>query len=60
MKKPWQTPELVVLFKGRPEETLLCHCKYKSVPPVAPYNHKDSCYQNPMCCSACSSTKYAS
>ncbi|MBM3305433.1 MAG: hypothetical protein FJY79_05770 [Candidatus Aminicenantes bacterium] len=60
MKKPWPTPELVVLFKGRPEETLLCHCKYRNTPPVAPYNHKDSCYQNPTCCSACSSTTYAS
>ncbi len=35
MKKEWQTPELVVLFKGRPEETLLCHCKHKTAPPVA-------------------------
>ena len=43
MKKKWQTPELIVLFKGRPEETLLCHCKHKTAPPVAPYNHKDNC-----------------
>jgi len=60
MKKKWQTPELVVLFKGRPEETLLCHCKYRNTAPVAPYTHKDSCYQNPACCSNCSDTRYAS
>jgi hypothetical protein len=60
MKKQWLTPELVVLFKGRPEETLLCHCKYKTTPPVAPYNHKDNCTSNPLCCQACADNRYAS
>ena len=60
MKKQWQTPELVVLFKGRPEETLLCHCKHTTAPPVSPYNHKDNCTSNPLCCQACSDVRYAS
>ena len=50
MKKQWKTLSLIVLFKGRPEETLLCHCKHKTAPPVAPYNHKDNCTSNPTCC----------
>jgi hypothetical protein len=60
MKKQWRTPHLIVLFKGRPEETLLCHCKHKTAPPVAPYNHKDNCTSNPLCCQACADVRYAS
>ncbi len=60
MKKQWRTPELIVLFKGRPEETLLCNCKHVTAPPVAPYSHKDNCTSNPLCCVACSSVSYAS
>jgi hypothetical protein len=57
MKKHWRTPELVILFKGRPEEGLLCHCKHMTAPPVAPYNHKNNCTSNPLCCQACSDTR---
>jgi hypothetical protein len=27
---------------------------------VAPYNHKDNCTSNPLCCQACSDISYAS
>jgi hypothetical protein len=26
-KKPWQTPELIVLVRSRPEESVLVNCK---------------------------------
>lgn len=27
MKKPWQTPELIVLVRNKPEEAVLTACK---------------------------------
>jgi hypothetical protein len=60
MKNKWKTPELIVLFKGRPEETLLCHCKHTTAPPVAPYTHKNNCTSGRRRCQACSDTRYAS
>lgn len=32
MKKPWEKPELVVLVKARPEESVLDPCKFKTFP----------------------------
>lgn len=29
-KKAWQTPELIVLVRSRPEEAVLATCKYKT------------------------------
>jgi hypothetical protein len=60
MKKPWQTPELVILFRGRPEEAVLCNCKHANNPAVAPHNFRDSCNISSTCCSACQNTTAAS
>jgi hypothetical protein len=60
MKKPWKTPELVILFRGRPEESVLVHCKHKNNPPVAPGSYHDDCNTNPACCSACQSNRNSS
>ncbi len=60
MKKPWETPELIVLFRGRPEESVLTHCKHKASPPVAPGAHHDDCNTNPASCTACQSNRNAS
>ena len=60
MKKPWKTPELVILFRGRPEESVLIHCKHKNNPPVAPATYHDDCNTNPASCSACHSNRSAS
>jgi hypothetical protein len=60
MKKPWKTPELVILFRGRPEESVLVHCKHKNNPPVAPGSYHDDCNTNPASCSACQSNRNSS
>ncbi len=52
-KKKWATPELVILFRGRPEESLLTHCKHGKNPAVAPYVYHGDCCTNPTCCYAC-------
>jgi hypothetical protein len=31
-KKPWQTPELIVLVRSRPEEAVLAGCKMSTSP----------------------------
>ncbi len=43
MKKTWHTPELVILFRGRPEEAVLCNCKHQNTAAVAPHSYRDSC-----------------
>jgi hypothetical protein len=60
MKKPWQTPELVILFRGRPEEAVLCNCKHANTAAVAPHSYRDSCNISATCCSACQNTTAAS
>jgi hypothetical protein len=41
MKKTWTKPELIVIFRGKPEENVLCACKY---PAAGPYpNSQGSC-----------------
>jgi hypothetical protein len=60
MKKPWHTPELVILFRGRPEEAVLCICKHACTPAVSPQNFRDSCNLSITCCSACQNTSAAS
>jgi len=60
MKKPWQTPELVILFRGRPEEAVLCNCKHANAAAVAPHSFKDSCNISATCCSACQNTSAVS
>jgi hypothetical protein len=60
MKKPWQTPELVILYRGRPEESVLTHCKHSNNPPLAPSAFHDDCNTSVTSCSACQSNKAAS
>lgn len=60
MKKRWETPELVVLFRGRPEESVLTHCKHANNPPVSPQSFQGDCNSNPASCSACQSNRAAS
>ena len=60
VKKPWNKPELIILFRGRPEESVLCHCKHKCHIPVAPGAYHDDCNTNPASCSACQDNRYAS
>ena len=60
MKKQWETPELVVLFRGRPEESVLCSCKHRNNPPVAPQNCHDDCNSSHFTCTACQSNASAS
>jgi len=31
-KKKWLKPELVILFRGKPEECVLEHCRYNTAP----------------------------
>lgn len=60
VKRNWQTPELVILFRGKPEESVLCHCKHKNVPPVAPHAFHDDCNCHPVSCGACQSNRVSS
>jgi len=55
MKKSWDKPELVVLFRGKPEESVLTHCKHATPTPVAPYAYHDDCNNSPSSCTACQS-----
>jgi hypothetical protein len=47
MGKIWKKPELIVLFKGKPGEAVLCHCKTPSAHPGAP--GQTDCYAYPKC-----------
>jgi hypothetical protein len=41
MKKEWKRPQLVSLFRGKPEEKVLCGCKLMSGGgPTEGYNHQ--------------------
>ncbi len=55
MSKKWETPELVVLFRGRPEESVLTHCKHRTSVPVAPAAAQDDCNTEHVNCGACDS-----
>jgi len=55
MKKEWQTPELIVLFRGRPEEDLLTACKYKNIAPLNPGTGYKECKYKPTPISSCKS-----
>jgi hypothetical protein len=43
-KKKWQTPELVVLLRNKPEEAVLSSCKfYPGIPSGPSWNHDSFC-----------------
>jgi hypothetical protein len=33
-RMPWATPQLIVLSRGTPEESVLTHCKFIGAPPT--------------------------
>jgi len=51
-KKKWQNPELIVLVRGKPEETVLTGCK-AVVAGVVPDNTAGNCSSGTVACTAC-------
>ena len=49
--KQWQTPKLIVLVRGKPEEWVLDGCK-QTEPSSGPGNAAPGCYQ--VLCQGCS------
>jgi hypothetical protein len=52
MANKWQKPELIILYRARPEEAILTHCKHKNVPATQPIDTHDDCNE---VCNACQS-----
>ncbi len=46
MKKPWNTPQLIELVRGRPEEAILAACKDGGAG-VSPFGEWNNCNQSP-------------
>ena len=53
MKKIWQTPKLVILFRGRPEEYVLGACKSANDPTAGTSGTDSACVENAVNCIAC-------
>jgi hypothetical protein len=53
MKKSWSKPKLIVLFRGKPEESVLTSCKDSSVD-VTANAEKNSCQGLVSECGDCS------
>ena len=51
MNKVWQKPKLIILYRGRPEESVLAVCKAGTSPDKAQSvsNKQNDCYKNPGC-----------
>lgn len=45
MKRKWKRPELVVLVRSRPEESVLDHCKI-GPNPSTPTGYHGACFEN--------------
>ncbi|MCJ7644036.1 MAG: hypothetical protein MUP28_06125 [Candidatus Aminicenantes bacterium] len=58
--KIWKKPELVVLYRGKPEESVLTHCKHANDPPVTAANLQGDCNDSVTSCGACHSNKEGS
>jgi hypothetical protein len=55
MKEKWQRPQLVCLYRGKPEESVLCGCKLSSGY-AGPNPHHSSCEKIYGCgCNVCES-----
>ena len=54
MKKKWETPKLVVLVRGRPEESILTACKNNSYYDDGPIVYDDNCRSSYYGCTWCS------
>ena len=53
MKRIWQKPKLIILERGRPEESILAGCKM-SDNSLGPSNSKNACKRNKACTQDCS------
>ena len=51
MKKTWQKPKLVILFRGRPEEYVLSACKEAAG--TGPASNLGDCEVNGLFCGEC-------
>ncbi len=50
MKKPWEKPQLVMLVRGKPEESIWDNCRNDSGGPTdAAY----ACHQGAIACTSC-------
>ena len=38
MKKTWETPELIIIVRSKPEEAVLANCKYQGAGQQGPNN----------------------
>ena len=51
MNKVWQKPKLVILYRGRPEESVLYGCKTGTIVSKAfdPLDKNNDCWKAPGC-----------
>jgi hypothetical protein len=54
MKKVWETPKLIALVRGKPEESLLAACKTEYAAGGDPNGGFASCSQDTDFCPVCS------
>jgi len=52
MKKTWETPKLIVLVRGRPEESILSACKSNEIP-TGPNANVSQCESGDGTCPNC-------
>ena len=55
-KKKWETPKLICLYKGRPEEAVLVGCKDVAMAGPPATNPSGKCQQATNWCAAQSTT----
>ena len=57
-KRAWQTPELTVLVRNRPEEAVLAACKFTgtSTLPIESHNGCKQGRNKPQCTTACTAS----
>ncbi len=48
-KKKWETPKLICLYRGRPEEAVLAGCKGAGGTGIAGPGHTQKCNGPPDC-----------
>lgn len=53
LKKSWETPQLIILARGTPQETVLEHCKQQSIITNGKEANDQGCGWNGNSCAAC-------
>jgi len=48
-KKKWETPKLICLYRGRPEEAVLAACKGGEIPTTGPQTGGCRTWQGQQC-----------